>query len=279
MDLPASLLALLNAPQEVTPPGPTYPDSDGKPMADNSRQLHWIVLLYSNLRWLFQSREDVAVHANLLWYTEEGDSNERQAPDVMVVFGRPQQERSSYRQWEEGNVPVTVVFEVRSPSNTADEMREKEEFYDHYGVEEYYEYNPQTNQLVGFRRQGEVWVRIRRFEDWVSPRLSVRFVLGEEGLVIERPDGERFVPFEEVAQRWIDARQRVDEEKQRADEEKRRADREKQRADGEKGRADAAEQRVRRLVELGRKVRLGQATPKEIAELEQLEADANVPPA
>ena len=59
-------------------------------------------------------------------------------------------------------------------------MAKKQEFYDHYGVEEYYEYDPRTNHLTGFRRQGEVWVRIRDFAAWTSPRLGVRFILSEE---------------------------------------------------------------------------------------------------
>jgi hypothetical protein len=96
-------------------------------MADNSRQLHWIVLLYSNLCWHFRGRQDVAVHANVLWYAEEDDASQRQAPDVMVVFGRPPGERNSYRQYEEDNVPVTVRLrwvESRCCANHAAETRE-----------------------------------------------------------------------------------------------------------------------------------------------------------
>jgi hypothetical protein len=111
--------------------------------------------------------------------------------------------------------------------------------------------------LSGFRRQGEVWVRIRRFDSWVSPRLGVRFRLPGEDLVIETIDGQPFFSFEEVAQRWLDERHRADDEKQRADDEKQRADK--------------AEQRAQRLVELGRKVRRGQATAEEVEELERLE--------
>jgi Uma2 family endonuclease len=259
MELPASLLALLNAPLEESPPPPMYPASDGKTMADNSRQLRWIVLLYCNLCWLFRGRQDVAVHANMLWYVEEGDPKQRQAPDVLVIFGRPPGERDSYLQWQEDNVPVTVVVEILSPSNTAEEMSQKHEFYDHYGVEEYYEYNPLTNRLSGFRRQGEVWVRIRRFDTWTSPRLGVRFQFSGETMVVEAPDGQPFVSFEEVAQRWHDERQRADNEKQRADLAEQRADNEKRRAV--------------RLAELSRKVRRGQATAQELEELERLEQE------
>jgi Uma2 family endonuclease len=257
MNLPPSLVQLLNAPPEEAPPPPKYPSSDGKPMADNSRQTHWIILLYCNLCWLFRSRQDVAVHANMFWYVEEDDPTQKQAPDVMVIFGRPPGQRESYLQWREENVAVTVAVEIVSPSNSYAEMAEKQEFYDHYGVEEYYEYDPQTNRLIGFRRQGEVWVRIRDFAAWSSPRLGVRFVLSRENLTVETLDGQPFLPFEEVAQRWRD---------------------EKRRADDEKQRADAAERRVQRLVELGRKARRGQATPEEIEELERLESEGTAQP-
>ncbi len=285
MNLPPGLVQLLNAPPEEAPLPPRYPCSDGKPMADNWRQTYWIVLLYCNLCWLFRSRQDVAVHANLFWYVEEDDPGQRQAPDVLVIFGRPPRERESYLQWREENVPVTVAVEIVSPSNTHAEMAEKQEFYDHYGVEEYYEYDPRTNRLTGFHRQGEVWVRIRHFATWISPRLGIRFALSKETLTVETQEGVPFLPFEEVAERWHDEKrraddekqradaekQRADDEKQRADAEKQRADDEKQRADEEKRRADVAELRSQRLIELARKVRRGQATPEEIDELEQLE--------
>ena len=58
MNLPANLVQLLNAPPVEAPPPPRYPCSDGKPMADNSRQTYWIILLYCNLCWLFRSRRD-----------------------------------------------------------------------------------------------------------------------------------------------------------------------------------------------------------------------------
>ena len=77
----------------------------------------WIVLLFSNLCWLFRARQDVAIHANMLWYVEEGEPKLRQAPDVMVIFGRPRGDRGSYKQWEEGGVAPQVVWEILSPSN------------------------------------------------------------------------------------------------------------------------------------------------------------------
>ncbi len=43
-----------------------YPDSDGKPMAENTKQARWIVILYGNLCALFRTRTDVFVAADNL---------------------------------------------------------------------------------------------------------------------------------------------------------------------------------------------------------------------
>jgi len=50
----------------------------------------------------------------------------------------------------EGNIPSHVVFEILSPNNTQREMDQKLLFYDRYGVEEYYLYDLDTNQLRGW---------------------------------------------------------------------------------------------------------------------------------
>src|SRR5580704_10855200 len=114
-----------------------YPESDGKPMADNTKQFMWIVVLYGNLAALFRDRLDVWVWGDLMWYPLEGHPESSAAPDVFVVFGRPKGHRRSYKQWEEGNIPLTVVFEILSPSNTVQEMDDKLAFYEEHGVEEY----------------------------------------------------------------------------------------------------------------------------------------------
>src|SRR3954453_11338217 len=93
---------------------PVYPESDGKPLAENTKQLRWIVVLYGNLAALFRTVADVFVAGDLLWYPVEGCPEISIAPDVLVVFGRPKGDRGSYQQWEEGGVPLTVVFEIVS---------------------------------------------------------------------------------------------------------------------------------------------------------------------
>ena len=74
-----------------------YPDSDGKPMADNTKQFDWIVTLVGGLQVLFVNDPNVFVAGDLLWYPVEGDNKTRIAPDALVAFGRPQGHRGSYK--------------------------------------------------------------------------------------------------------------------------------------------------------------------------------------
>lgn len=67
------------------------------------RQIDWENNIKSNLDWLFAQDDRVLVAGDLLWYPIEGDNKKRQAPEVMVVFGRPKGDRGSYQQWKEDN--------------------------------------------------------------------------------------------------------------------------------------------------------------------------------
>src|SRR4051812_33781623 len=218
-----------------------YPDSDGKPMSDHTLQYKWIVVIREGLAGQFAEDRDIFVGANLLWYPIEGKPTIRGAPDVMVAFGRPQGERGSYRQWVEGGVAPHAVFEVLSPGNRPGEMKRKFEFYQRYGVEEYYVYDPFSGLLEGWRRRGDELKKIARMRGYVSPRLGIRFEPGEgqDNLTIFGRDGAPFpTPLELVRQR-AEARQRADAERQRAETERLQADAERTRAEAERQRADA----------------------------------------
>src|SRR5580704_13312635 len=106
-----------------------YPDCDGKPMSDNTLQFRWIMTLEGNLEGMYRHRNDVFVAGDLLWYPVRYFPKIRQAPDTLVVFGRPPGYRGSYRQWVEDGIAPQVVFEVLSPNNSKKEMKRKWEFY------------------------------------------------------------------------------------------------------------------------------------------------------
>lgn len=187
----------------------TYANNDGQPMADNTKQFHWIVLLKENLDCLFAQNNQVFVAGDLLWYPVEGQPDIRVAPDVLVVFGRPKGDRGSYRQWQEDNIAPQVVFEILSPGKTLKEMTKKLQFYERYGVEEYYIYDPERNELIGLQRLNGNLAVIEEMIDWTSPRLGIRFAITET-LVVYYPNGQRFLTT-------IELKQQAEQEKQRAD--------------------------------------------------------------
>ncbi|MGK7945463.1 MAG: Uma2 family endonuclease, partial [Microcystaceae cyanobacterium] len=166
----------------IIQPDIIYPESDGKPMSDNTLQFRWITTIKTNLDWLFAQDENVFIAGDLLWYPTEGNNKIRQAPDVMVVFGRPKGERGSYQQWKEENIAPQVVFEILSPGNTNLEMSRKMAFYEDYGVEEYYIYDPQKNNLDGFIEEKNSLKAIDQMNGWVSPRLGIRFEIADPEL-------------------------------------------------------------------------------------------------
>lgn len=185
--------------QSANQPDLIYPESDGQPMADNTKQFRWIVTIKEGLEWLFQDDPNVFVAGDLLWYPVQGDNITCVAPDAMVVFGRPKGDRGSYQQWKESNITPQVVFEVRSPGNTQTELDKKLVFYDRYLVEEYYLYDPDKGDLSGWLRTSDRLDVIEPMSGWVSPRLGVRFELSECELELYRPDGERFATYVELA--------------------------------------------------------------------------------
>jgi Uma2 family endonuclease len=196
-------------------------------MSDNTLQFKWIVRIKEGLETLYRHDPNVFVAGDLLWYPEEGKPKIRQAPDTMVVFGRPKRERGSYRQWEENGIAPQVVFEILSPGNRLDEMLRKFRFYEKYGVEEYYIYNPDHGDLLGWRRSDGGLEEIPDMNGYVSPRLGIRFQPGEgpNNLTIIGPDGEPFATHQQLADRAEAERQRAEAERQRAEAERQRAER------------------------------------------------------
>jgi len=233
-----------------TKPTVIYPDSDGQPMSDNTKQFRWIVIIKENLEILFANNPDVFVAGDLLWYPVEGDNKTRIAPDAMVVFGRPKGDRGSYKQWEENNISPQVVFEILSPGNRLKEMTKKLLVYQQYGVEEYYIYDPDEVELTGLIRSENRLEEIEDINGWISPRLGIKFELTSDTLEIYRPDGQRFLTSVELDGLREQERQRAEEERQRAEEERQRAEEERQRAEDAIAQLEEERQRYQALIAL-----------------------------
>ncbi len=238
-----------------------YPETDGEPIAETTVQFDWVVKIKEGTEAIFRDDPNVFVAGDLFWYPVEGDIHTRTAPDTMVVFGRPQGPRGSYVQAHEEGIAPQVVFEVLSPGNRPGEMHQKLRFYEKYGVEEYYLYDPEKNDLEGWLRDGADLRPIATMKGWVSPRLGVRFDWTEEELKLVRPDGRVLQSFQETDMRAEAAERDKEAATQRAEAAERdkeaakrqsKADKERAKAaeklaEAEKQRASAAEERAQRL--------------------------------
>ena len=178
--------------------------------SDHSELINTICL---NLRRLFKSREhEVMVFTDLFWYPSLSNPKLAVAPDIMVIFGRPQVSLSSYVQVEQNGIAPQVVFEIVSKSNAHSGLETKRKMYERFGVEEYYEIviSKESQQL-------QIWIRDANGQfilqkDWnvfFSPRIGISFQIEKkfrietddqgqkvklevEELVIRYPDGKPF---------------------------------------------------------------------------------------
>ena len=127
-------------------------------------------------------------------------------------------------------------------------MERKLQFYEHYGVDEYYIYDPDNGDLIGWRRVGNA---LRRSPNagFVSPRLKIRFEPGEgpDNLKIFGPDGEPFLTYMELVKERNVIRQLADEKSRLADEKSRLADEKSRLADEQTQRAERLAARLREL--------------------------------
>jgi len=192
----------------------------------------------------------VFVAGDLLWYPKEAGTLTiqeenlpfSQAPDIMVVMGVEKKDRGSYKQWEEGNIVPQVVFEILLPSNSKGEMEDKFRFYDYYGVQEYYVYNPKRKTLQGWLRSGGRLTEIAQMEGWKSPLLDVSFSTQSQELQLFALSGEAFGTYEDVVQER-------DRQRQRADGAELECDRQRQEKELERERADRAQSDLQGLRE------------------------------
>jgi hypothetical protein len=110
-----------------------------------------------------------------------------------------------------------VVFEVLSPSNRYGKMQAKFLFYERYGVEEYYIYDPDNAELFGWLREGDHLRAIADMQGWSSPRLKVRMELHESELRLSGPDGRPFASYVELIQQRDQAERERNQLEQAAD--------------------------------------------------------------
>ena len=220
-----------------------YPCSDGKPMADNMWQADAIMNAAGDLR---AARPTALVAADILMYPEEGNKDNKIAPDVLVALGLGTRNRSSYFVWVEGK-PPDWVLEVASPSTQKKDRDHKRCRYAEIGVPEYWMFDPKgdvyppgTPRLQGLKLvDGDEYVPLpSRLAD------GGRMIRSETLGLDVRVDGELLRFRDAATGRDVPHRPELQASVERAEA---RAEREAARASREAAARSAAEARVAQL--------------------------------
>ena len=129
------------------PPPVHYPVSDGKPMSESDLHADVSHDLRAVLKVRHIDRPDAYVGGNCFMYPEEGKPRVFVSPDLFVAYGVPEgPPRDVWQVWVEGKVP-DFILEVTSRSTRKEDERRKKDFYERYGVPEYWQFDPTGDYL------------------------------------------------------------------------------------------------------------------------------------
>jgi Uma2 family endonuclease len=139
----------------TTPRNVTYPESDGKPLAETGLHAEVMLDLYFRLKQHFAADPMVYVAVNLFVYYVEGDPRKNVAPDVWMARGVPAGLRRVFLVWEEPRGPEMIV-EATSRKTPREDLNKKFTLYrDVLRVREYFLFDPEAEYLApplqGFR--------------------------------------------------------------------------------------------------------------------------------
>lgn len=197
----------------VSPPtrksGIFYPDSDGQPMAETDTHRKLILYLTSCLEIFFANRNDVYVTGNIMFYFVEGEPSEVISPDVMVCFGVPKGERTSYKTWEENDVVPSVIIELSSRGTWKKDRVEKRNLYAMLGVKEYYIFNPldlkSESRFTAFRLKNGEYDAVEVTDERVrSEILGLDLVISGKNLRLFNPQTNEFLKTPEELAETVD---------------------------------------------------------------------------
>jgi Uma2 family endonuclease len=201
---------------EPQPLDQLYPSTDGVEMGESNPHYDLMTYLCENFRYLF-AQQKVSVHANLFWYPVLGNPEIRRAPDIMIIFDCEfQANRSSYVQGLHNNQPPGVVIEILSRSNTEGTMQERRDWYEKYGVSEYYEIDDVGETVrVWLLEEGSL-VEQTGIRSFTSP-LTGCTIDWTSGIEFTMPNGKKFVTVQEIREQRDEAIREARKQAQRAE--------------------------------------------------------------
>ena len=174
-----------------------YPEQREDDMGETSFHAKLINRLLGLLLNFFESRKDVFLSSNMNIYYVEGNPYKWFAPDILIAFGVPNNERSVYKIWQEKVFPQ-VVFEIASDRTWKNDVADKLELYERLGAEEYYildsEFKYLPAPLMAFRRENDKLSPVQIPDNRIfSPRLGLEIVRTENSFRLFDPNTNEFL--------------------------------------------------------------------------------------
>lgn len=175
----------------------TYPEQREDDMGETSIHIKLITKFLWMFLLFFREREDVFLSGNMNLYYEEKNPNKWYTPDLLIAFGVPNHERSSYQVWKEKVFPQ-VIIEVASDKTWDNDIGKKYKDYEHFGAEEYYILDPEFDFLpapmLAFHRNGERLLSAPVNDGRIfSPRLGLEIVRTENNFRLFNPNTNEFL--------------------------------------------------------------------------------------
>ncbi|MGH9198171.1 MAG: Uma2 family endonuclease, partial [Acidimicrobiia bacterium] len=198
-----------------------------------------MVYVLHALRKHFRGDPNVFIGSNMFLYYRKGDPRSCVAPDDFVAKGVPKvlpggvdQQRRTYKLWQEGQAPC-FVLEVTS-SDTREKDEEKKTTYAELGISEYFQFDPLGDYLrpplQGLRLVRGRYQPIPPNPDGslLSRTLGVLFKAGQNRLTLTNAEtGEAYLREEEADEAWrqeTKARRQAEEAQRQAEEAQRQAE-------------------------------------------------------
>ncbi len=223
------------------------PTEDGEPL-ETPWHLAQIAFLLELIHYAWRERHDFYAGGNMFIYYSLAQARNRdyKGPDFYVVLGVDGSVgRESWVVWEENGRYPDFIFELMSSSTRQNDLTTKKDLYAHtFHTQDYFCYDPDKKQLMGWHLQGgdyvtlapnaQGWLWSEALKMWIGKWQGRYHALDTVWLRFYTADGKLVLRHEE-------------DESLRAEAERQRAETERQRAETAEARLAQMEARLRML--------------------------------
>ncbi|NET80351.1 Uma2 family endonuclease [Okeania hirsuta] len=168
---------------EAIMPDATQLESD-EPEMESSQHYTQLMLLVICLEWLWRNRNDYFIGARLSIYYSRQQLKARDfhGPDFFLVKQTQKQPRNSWVVWEENGKYPNLIIELLSDSTARVDRNLKKQLYqDNFRTPEYFWFDPETMEFMGFRLQQNRYEEIQPNQEGWRWSQELELYLGVDG--------------------------------------------------------------------------------------------------